>query len=363
MFKFSKEEQKNFIKFIREEGDTKVPNPNPKSRERFPEVQITSLPNSEEGQSLLKRLFQNWLGKRPKKQDSDKKPSGNLKELPPLETSPPKVKPFFNITDKEVDEYLQKNKRVFAKYNKIVSKMSDEKVEEEYSKIHGELPEGSDFDISIEEKKVIVHGHHFGQMIAKNLKKKHKNKYNLLFGDGGGGWPNSSFDRQTAVLQAELSKMGVKGHVAGNRSDRELYEECKSTDSYEYQALDVTFSSESMRDVVKDMYVATQAFFKSQGIKEITMFRGVKKQLQGNPPNLGDTISLLSRELSSWSTDPYASSKFGRIVAAKVPVEQILGGFITDPIYGGKHVKKSLFDESELMVLETSGIESTVISK
>lgn len=79
-------------------------------------------------------------------------------------------------------------------------------------------------------------------------------------------------------------------------------------------------------------YAETQAYFKDQGISSMTLMRGV-----GNTPSSwkdGDTVSLTSNPLTSWSADPGTASGFaidqwanygsGALLEAEVPVENIV---------------------------------------
>lgn len=371
-----------FLEFIKEVGKEKISNPNPKSRNRFPYVQVTTLSNSKEGKKVLKKMFEAWLlaqkdpntsnkpSPKKDKKESPKKTKTTLKEIP-FDKKAPKPKLLFKVSSKDVDKFISDNKKIFEDYKKnplYNEKNMLQKYENSYQPWES-LPE--EFTISDKEKDISINGPKYGKEVSKILTAKHKKVYTELFGDGG--WIRHSFSNQSALLQGVLSHMGVEGHLAPPSanyadapSDVNLYNEAKKNPKeakYEYSQ--AVFNTENIQSVVKDLYVATQAFFKSQGIKEITIFRGVKHQINNSPPEKGDSLKLKSRELSSWSTNPTTAAKFGgyngRTIAMKIPVEYVLGGFITDPVYGGSHISESIYNESELMILGSSNLDATVI--
>jgi hypothetical protein len=53
---------KDVQEFLKEEGDRKVKNPNPDSRDKNPEVKVKSLPNSDRGKGLFQKMFDKWKG-------------------------------------------------------------------------------------------------------------------------------------------------------------------------------------------------------------------------------------------------------------------------------------------------------------
>ena len=99
------------------------------------------------------------------------------------------------------------------------------------------------------------------------------------------------------------------------------------------------------RKFMRAMYEQTQADFKAQGIKEITVFRGmnieqstltsIQASLKGKTavPNTG-RANMKFQPLSSWSQDvsvarDFTGSKNGVIVSAKVPVEDVIGSALS----------------------------------
>lgn len=89
--------------------------------------------------------------------------------------------------------------------------------------------------------------------------------------------------------------------------------------------------SDVYRAVLRSQYNATQQFFKEQGIKEVTLYRGVRDYA----PNRGDTVTekgvqVQLRPLSSFATDPKIAKNFATLENSSavfrlvVPVEKIL---------------------------------------
>lgn len=377
-----------FIEFMKERGDDQVSNPNPKSRDRYPKVKVKSLSSSPEGQELVKKMFKDWVQSQKEKeksksifdemmaeiqQEKEERARKLKQNRPTLKENPAPSKPFFGISSKDIDSFIQDHKEVFQEYLDVRKSKSVEEIVETYDKHFSETKKFPVPETSVDQKKLEVLGTSYGSKVSEILTKESP-EYPYLLG-GEGGWVFNSGKDASAMLQGVLSRMGVKGHInfqetqasgedkgVEDKLAREFYEESKKSKDYSRKFNQVSISSEKIEKIVKQMYVATQAFFKSEGITHVTVYRGVRKQIEGEPPKVGDTISIKSRELSSWSTDPNVGSSFGRVIAAKVPVEQILGGFITDPVYGNVNSSKHSFGESELMVLESSEIEATVIS-
>lgn len=81
----------------------------------------------------------------------------------------------------------------------------------------------------------------------------------------------------------------------------------------------------SMASSLKLQYLFAQAWFKFHDITHVTLYRGVRGQL-GNDTKLGDDVNLDTKALSSWSANPEVATNFaggGHVVEARVPVEQI----------------------------------------
>jgi hypothetical protein len=69
-------------------------------------------------------------------------------------------------------------------------------------------------------------------------------------------------------------------------------------------------------------YEATQQFFAQRGIKEITVYRGIKLvdpiESNGELADVGDTVLTTSNVLSSWSIDPSMGKQFAEDLGAKL---------------------------------------------
>lgn len=122
--------------------------------------------------------------------------------------------------------------------------------------------------------------------------------------------------------------------------------------------------------VIEAMYAHTQAVLGQQGIKTLTLYRGVKLDnpathtLEGRQEGpldkveAGDTFTFHGNPMSSWSLSPGTATRFaspgysqkGLVLAMEVPVERVVGSCISG--YG-------CFNEQEVVV--TGGVEDTAL--
>lgn len=362
----STELKKNFIEFIKEFGDRKVSNPNPKSRDSFPQVQVTTLANSKEGQEVLKKMFRLWMQDQSKNEEDPsseevlQKEIEGLKSLPSsFKPTPPPKEPFFEVSEKEIDEYLEKNRELFEEYEKIISK--DLKYHEYFADaaIAKDILFLDRANISPLSKKEIdlkTKGMAFGYVFEDHIKKTDPAKFKSLskyFGDAG--WVNESYGKEGAEILGTLKYLGVEGYECFDDPDQASYA------NFDKAALD---GKEELEEIIREKYLFTQAVFKYLDIKSIRLYRGVTYQIDSIPPDIGDELFLKTRELSSWSTSPDIAAQFGRVLMSDVPVHMILGGYITMPVYGSKQMNQhdTFMGEEELMVMESSKLKSILIS-
>jgi hypothetical protein len=372
-----------FILFMKEEGDTLVPNPNPRSRDRFDRVKVKTLPNSEEGKRYMSNMYKAWLKTRYKK--IEEKPKSKGKEESVQESKPKKTvsTPLLGVTKKDIEDFRSKHKKMFAsmkdqmdrklKETYGISDLNDAKLSEAMAK---DLYSSNDYmsdvvrninryeadSLSAEEKnlRLTVQGLAYKQF--EEVLSKAPEEVQTFYRDYIKAWVEDSSSIGAFRMQGVLASMGASGHSKFVlKEDQRAYEDGKAHGKGEM--LDQT-RSKNLREALKLMYTYNQALFQELGIKEVTLYRGVARQIDGKPPENGDKVQVQAREVSSWTTEPTIAAEFGRVLKAKVPVEHVLGGFLNDGLFGKDSrlgEKLSEYQEEEFMILNSSDIVCEVL--
>jgi hypothetical protein len=95
----------------------------------------------------------------------------------------------------------------------------------------------------------------------------------------------------------------------------------------------VNHFGEGACDVVKDVYAATQLYFKQAGVKSLKLYRGVSGNSEyGKAVRAGvekGSIKIKTRSASSWSSSQKVAHKFaakgkGTLIAEETPVHEIM---------------------------------------
>lgn len=331
-----------FMKEVYQDGKKRVPNPNPSTRSRYPDVAITTALKDKQVLRKVMKEYAEWIKKRNEK---DKKPSAPKQEEKP--TSP------LVSWQKEADAYLSKYQSTFASLrdkvekevrdygkvldNKVFHHQTRDKYAEQYKKM------------SFGEKVLHAAGHVFGQYFEENVLTSEEQKIHNQYMEQ---WRESSNTDESYEICGIVSSLGINGHPSpGDENDRERYDEC----------IERGKKNEALRNYVKKSYAFTQAVFKYLGIEEVTLYRGVKEQIDGEPPEKGDPVQMRTREISSFSTAIPVAESFGRVTEYKVPVDRVFASCLTRPDIGGHSYSQS-WDEYEFIIMGASDFVGKVIS-
>lgn len=147
--------------------------------------------------------------------------------------------------------------------------------------------------------------------ISRNLKATEKQQ-NIAAGIGA-DWGDSSWSKESARTQKYAHKFSGNEEPPTEEMKLEM-DKAKPFDADEEAA-------------VQAIYRKTQEQFKQAGIKEVTVYRGMKKiDLPGNE----GITTFKQAPLSSWSFDPNIAAGFTHgfdsfIFSMKIPVSRILG--------------------------------------
>jgi hypothetical protein len=219
--------------------------------------------------------------------------------------------------------------------------------------------------LSEAEKAIYVGGHEIGSHFQKKVLNKSESKLHERFFrqwttsagsyqyDNYGNWDHSSSE-----MQGLVSSLGVSGHIAPE--DKEVD---GATGGALTKARQKAASNPKLKTYVKKLYDFQQAYFRSQGIKELTLYRGFQGQGVGDvPPSVGTPVNVESRELSSFTANPDIAKRFGRVVEYKIPVERIFASSLVRPEIGSETYPYS-FDEAEFLIMGASDLTGTIISE
>jgi len=304
---------------------------------------------------------------------------------PPKTTAPAPVDPYkyvvqFGIQD-AVDKRIEKNQAMFqtakaemeadieehlvATRGAATSGYLPSEVDKNkfyFSRSGGEKEARISYDYIAEEAhkdpkklQVLLQGYRVGLSYMKDLKKRdpdmyqtHRSKMSNWRGSSSSLW----------CLQAYCQQRGMSAWDM-NDDETQHKRDCMKDPSTLIE--DATYFN--------DVYTFTQAYFKWAGIKTLTLFRGVKYQLDSKPPNLGDPVLIPSRTFTSWSGEPGIATRFGRVVRAEVPVENIWASPLTDSKFGQAEVRLINSEgavetgwETEFMVMGASNIMAYVMT-
>lgn len=348
-----------WLKAVHEGGKQKIPNPNPETKDRFRDVSYsTALKDKKVFQVAIKE-YREWVKKNPEKKDgAPKEPAKEDEESKDTKTSPesesgssktPKLelKGPLAITDADLDKIIEKHKKAF---DEIAKDMKDEV--EAYSKKYGKedykgekVPEFAikEFEsLSMEEKMIHVAGHWIGELFEKSLSKEDAETHTMFTKS----WMDSSSNPTSTQVHGALSTLGVEGHQTAKDKDHENYREAGK-------------KKEWLKDSMGQSYAFAQAYFKHIGLKEVSLYRGVVGDATDKAAE-GDEVSIETRELSSFTSDPKVAATFGRPLKMKVPVANILWSNLNTPGFASQK-PPSLHGESEIAVMGASSISGKIL--
>jgi hypothetical protein len=282
-------------------------------------------------------------------------------ETKPLETAPLKVTGKLEEAQKEKDRVAEKHA---AHFDKITKKIQG--LVKKYDKKAKKDPILGKFwpHLSEAEKMFHVGGHLVGKYFEENLdpetRKQHESFMNEWIGSSAG-----------SEIQGAFESMGVVGGPSPGdlQRDKERQKERKRMKMLPRPGLAQLRKKggkdKKLQEYIGKAYAFQQAYFKHIGLTEVTMFRGVGGQIDGTPPADGDEVTLKTREVSSYSTDPRVAYGFGRVVQYKVPVDRVWGSSAIRPQLGsdgmGPQAGSSTFQEAELIIMGSSDLVGKVL--
>ena len=309
-----------FLDKVHQGGKEKVPNPNSATKDRFPQVSFTTALKDKKFYAKAMEEYREWI-------KEDKAPSGGG-ETKNKET--PKASLSFGVTHEEIKQAAATHKKAF---DNILAEAKERLKSFKYTKVRDKSKWAQErFNTLGEaEKLIFVAGHRLGMHFEKNVLTKKQRRVHEKFIING--WREDTSGKEAHEMQGFMKKHGVKGYLAPQDADEA--EEARSRGE----------NNSDMDDWAKEMYTFQQAFFEHLGVKEISVFRGVKGQgMDGTPPKEGDPVSIKTRELSSFSMDPDVAHKFGHVIEFKVPVSQIFASSLVAPSIGSD-VNKGMLDD------------------
>jgi hypothetical protein len=116
-------------------------------------------------------------------------------------------------------------------------------------------------------------------------------------------------------------------------------------------------------DTIKEVYAFQQAFFRSKGIKNITLYRGVQGEADLAELDYGSDVKVKSKPLASFTSNPMVAKKFAGskvdkpcVLEYEVPVERIFCSPLIEPDLSG-----DALSEEEFIVLGASVLNSVKI--
>lgn len=324
---------------VNQDGKRKIPNPNPATKDQYPEVSVsTAMQNSAYLQRMMED-FKRWKGDLNKKSEPPKKE----KAPPKKESKPVSSKPAVQISDDDVDAMLKKHK---AYFDSLETSMS-EKVADLSKHISKHIPKARFELMSDGEKKMFAAGHEVGKYFVENVltdKTTHETLMN--------GWRAASGDPRAQQLHGMLDSMGVQGHAPeGELDEKDLKAAYKKGPS-----------NKKLQAYVKEVLTFNRAVFKKLGMDHLTVYRDVDGQGLDEVKN-GTKVHMECRQASSFTFDPTLAGTFGKhTVKYEVPVSQVFSSPFTYPAFGSPLYKKAInesgaFGESEVIVMGASALE------
>lgn len=198
-------------------------------------------------------------------------------------------------------------------------------------------------------------GQHFESGLSKAEMKLHDNYFERWrtsagsYDQGGYGQPED-FEHESQELQGLAASLGV----VGSQAPEDLENNTASQGGVE-KARKKGAKDPKLTALAKKMYDYQQAYFKHLGIKEVTLYRGVKGKDLFSAAE-GSKVTVGSRELASFTADPNVAKTFGRVIEFKVPVERIFASSLVRPGIGSERHEGS-FNEAEMIVMGASELE------
>lgn len=312
-----------FLRYLEEEwdkGSKKVPNPNQKTRQRFPSVSFTTAFKEQKFKKKILSDFQKWKEKDKKdsrKEDSEKKPSKPTKPSSSkkhiLEVDEARIEKlaseFKETISKELEglnvpdlrSRMESRLRSSLKYADSYRGKSSEKVDEHLRSIMDRMSDG---DLKV---------YHLLDTMPYSVTRLFTQQPETREARVGiQGFVETVTSRQARKIMGALGALGIPGSIPDYEKGANGVEEQRQEGK----------DDKKLAESAKAMYEATQAFFRAMGMERITVYRGMNS-INDSDIETGSSIIVRSRELSSTTISPDRAHDFGRVVSYDVPVSQI----------------------------------------
>jgi len=223
------------------------------------------------------------------------------------------------VTPEEVEALVKKHAKTFD----AITKDGKERLAS-YKEIN-RTPPGSPHIWSLEEPEQVylVSGHLAGKEFLKSLTPEETKLHDRLHEN----WIISSQSDTSQELHGFLADIGINGSM----SPDELGDNNGKVNQLRARGAQDT----ELATYVKKAFAFQQAFYQHIGLKEMTLFRGVRDSVTDSAET-GSPTQIQTREAASFSTSPEVASAFGRVIEYKVPVANMLFSGAAAPRYQGE---------------------------
>ena len=349
---------RDWLDEIHDGGKKLVPNPNPNTRDRNPEVTFnTALKDKAFFRSALKEYY-NWVGKQKDDETqsgknpadtepiSEPKPNGGDPEHPSKSKGEDESFNPLKLDGKQLDTIIKENKeqfdRITEEMTKSVKSFKSAHMKKRYPGDQYPNKFKKAFDrLTPQEQALWAGGDKLGKHFQDYMSKQDAEVQQV--GRGAvAGWRIAGDFTESESVQNLIGMVEAWG-IKGSRTPKE--EEGEAKEFREDGA-----KSKKLNEYAQKAYEYSQAYYKHLGIKELTLFRGV--QGQGlDKAKKGQDASMDTRAVSSFSYDASRATAFGTALEFKIPVENILMSNTTHPelgteaeilVMGGVHEGKVL---------------------
>lgn len=308
---------------VHDKGMEKVPNPNSATRSRFPQVSYSTALKDKSFKSKAVAEYSKWLENSSK---DEKKDEPSKKETPKKDTGS-STKPDSRRIDALIEEHGEQFDEIMTSMKAAVKKFKAQrsKPRSALDQSHKRFKKAF-ARLSPEEQAIMAAGSQLGDYFQKHMKKKDAKMREV--GKGAEDSWRLTADMSRGESVQNLIGVAESWGVKGSRLPQEDEEKIKK---YREEGA----KNEELKKYAKESYEFTQAFFKRMGIKEVTLFRGVRGQ--GVDEAKKDTeVELTTRSLSSYSLNASTAGSFGKVVEFKVPVQDIFTSSLTSPEFSNE---------------------------
>jgi hypothetical protein len=336
-------------------GKAKVPNPNPSTRGKYREVSFSTAMKDDAFKAHALKQFKAWKEQHKDDPKPEKKPKTPSK---PRKKKPTRAEALDG--GDAVFEHIGREK-VHEKVKKLLDEVKDAK-DNFLSKAEGRgtsptfvehVKKMSDVDAFLHFKAGSVGTYFTDEFLKGSEQWTHK--------DLVSGWTGSATEDDGRLMCAAVENLGYFGSSAPE-DDSEAHEEAKHMAKHD----------ERLQSWMQKVHTFQQEVFKALGVKEVTLYRGVKGGIHSSEgrtfggPRVGDGVTIESRAISSFTSDPRIAAQFGVVVEYKVPVEHVFLSPLVSPRLssdddnGGPSGGGSNFGEAEFVIMGAEELEGTM---